>query len=67
MKSRIEILNKEGYMLPKETDYLRLCSIQGFGTWKDSEKPSYANSFHSVLHVALKFHRGALETPVEGK
>lgn len=67
MRSHIEILNKEGQMLPKETAYLRLCRIQGFGTWKDSERPSYASGFHSVLHVAPKFHRGALGAPVEGE
>ena len=54
-------------MLPRETAYLRLCRIRGFGTWKDSERPSYASGFHSVLHVAPKFHRGALGAPVEGE
>ena len=64
MRDRVKILNKEGYMLPKETDCLGLYRIQGFGTWTDSERPFYTSGFHSVLHVAPKFHRGALEAPV---
>lgn len=51
-------------MLPKEIDCLGLYRIQGLGTWKDSERPFYTRAFHSVLHVAPKFHRGALEAPV---
>ena len=63
MKSQI----RKDICYPKKLTISSYVEFKDLGPGKTLKDHPTLVVFHSVLHVAPKFHRGALGAPVEGK